>query len=257
MRKKILVAAAAVAVLLIVTGIALVFLLDVDRCRPDIEKAIAAKTGRDVKVGRLQLRLFPVTELQAGGFTIGEDPRFGTEPFLKADRLFVRVDLWPLLSRHLRVDALTIDAPRIRLVRDADGRWAYASLLEGSREGGGAPSQGGAPVHEPGGPGPGGGPPAQPGAGNAGAVSGGTASGFSLSVRNLRITKGSLTVADAHQSRTSDASGEVKEIDLSVNDLSAGAVGGFDLSFLLPGAGAPRARLTGKSLSLSADRAEI
>jgi len=234
MKKKLLIGAVTLVVLLVAAGAALILLIDVDRYRTDIEQAISAKTGRDVKVGRLHLKLFPATELRADGFTIGEDPRFGSVPFLKADRLFVRVKLWPLLSHRLLVDSLTIDAPKISLVSDRQGRWAYATLMEASKGGAGTPP-GNAPRAS--------GAPAGGGAG----AKGGDGGGFTFSVHSLRITRGSVAVSGR----------AVKEIDLSVDDLSPGSIGGFDLSFLLPVPGSVKARLTGKSLSTSADRAEI
>src|SRR5882724_9399 len=124
-----MIVAGALVALLILVAAALPFLLDVERYRPSIEQAIAGATGRAVTIGPMRLTLFPAAELTAAGFSIGEDPRFGTEPFLRAKRLLVRVQLWPLFTRRLVVEALIIDGPAVRLVRDAKGEWNYASLV--------------------------------------------------------------------------------------------------------------------------------
>lgn len=46
----------------------------------------------------------------------------GEEPLLRWDRVFVEFDWLPLLSRTVRLGALEVDGPRVRLVRERDGR---------------------------------------------------------------------------------------------------------------------------------------
>src|SRR5882724_8604680 len=125
-----MIVAGALVALLILVAAALPFLLDVERYRPSIEQAIAGATGRAVTIGPMRLTLFPAAELTAAGFSIGEDPRFGTEPFLRA-------------KRRLVVEALIIDGPAVRLVRDAKGEWNYASLVR-PKDGEKAPAGSGA-----------------------------------------------------------------------------------------------------------------
>jgi uncharacterized protein involved in outer membrane biogenesis len=235
-KRKLLIVAGVLAALVVAAAIAVPLLFDVERYRPDIEQAIASATGRSVKVGPLRLTFFPVTELTAAGFTIGEDPRFGAEPFLQADRLVIRVRLWPLLSRHLAVDSLAIEAPRVSLARDAQGNWGYATLMQGPG--------GKEPPASPGGP---------PG-GTGGKESPGPA-GFTFSVHSLRLAKGSVIVSQGGRGTSGSPSSEVKEINLSVDDIAPGSIGRFDLSFTLQGGAA--ARLSGTSLSLSPGKAEI
>ncbi|MBI3451222.1 MAG: AsmA family protein [Acidobacteria bacterium] len=240
MKRKLLIVLGAIVALLVVAAAALPFLLDVERYRPSIEGAIAGATGRAVTIGPMRLTFFPAAELTAVGFSIGEDPRFGSEPFLKAQRLLVRVQLWPLLTRRLVVEALIIDEPAVRLVRDARGEWNYASLTKGVQKAPGGSGGGGATG------GAGGAPPGKP----AGTSAAG--GGFDFAVHNLRLTKGTLSVS---QTGGGAAGSKVKAIELDVTDISKGAIGAFDLSFKLEAG--PDARLTGKGLAVAPDRAEI
>ena len=224
MKRIVLIAAAAVLVL----GIALAFLLpaliDADGFRPTIEKAIASATGRSVTLGALRFRLLPAPMLAASGITIGEDPRFGAEPFLKADALEVRVRLLPILAGRLSVSSLTIESPRLALRRSRESRWNLASLASG-----GAAPEGGAAG-------------AASSAGGAGAAP--SSPGVSFSVGRLHLARGVLTFVDEGLERGKESAIEAREIDLTITDLSTTSPVGVDLAFQIVGSG--RARLTGR-----------
>ena len=84
--------------------------------------------GRPVQIGEMHLSLL------AGGVSvqnvvIGEDPAFGSAPFLTAKSLDVGVTMLPLLlSRSLDVNSITLREPELRLVRGNGGRWNFSSL---------------------------------------------------------------------------------------------------------------------------------
>ncbi|HXI01538.1 MAG TPA: AsmA family protein, partial [Candidatus Saccharimonadales bacterium] len=146
--KRTLLISAGVVVLLLVSVLVLPRFIDVDRHRPRIEKALADATGREVKLGKVGLAIFPSPALHAAGLTIGEDPRFGTKPFLESGSISVNVALLPLLRGRLEIGMLTIDAPKVRIVRGRSG-WNLASLVSAPAEGaageGTAPSAAGSP----------------------------------------------------------------------------------------------------------------
>ncbi|GEM_PF-1718569 len=91
--------------------------------------AASRALGRDVAVADVGLSLRGGLGLGLRGVRIADDPAFGTdEPFLTADRLAMRVSLWPLLHRELVVDQVLIDAPTITIRRDAAGHLNVDSL---------------------------------------------------------------------------------------------------------------------------------
>ncbi len=139
MRRVLRISFIVVGVLVLLVAIA-PFVISVDSFRPTIEEKASAVLGRSVHLGRLSLSLFSGT-LSAEAISIGDDPAFGSAPFLTAKALKVGVELRPLIfSRALRVTGVTIDAPEVTLLRNRAGQWNFASL---ARMGGspGAPSQ--------------------------------------------------------------------------------------------------------------------
>jgi AsmA protein len=125
-----------VVVLLVVAAAALPFVISVDRFRPTIEQKASAALGRPVHIGKLGLSIFK-GQLSAEDLAVGEDPAFGSSPFLTAKSLRVGVEMLPLiLSRTLNVTGITIDTPEVTLIRTPAGRWNFSSLSGGGRSSG-------------------------------------------------------------------------------------------------------------------------
>jgi AsmA protein len=109
-------------------AVALPFLVDVNRFRPAFETQLSAALARKVKLGRLGLSVFSAS-VSADDLSIGEDPAYGNEPFLRAKSLRIGVDLRPFLLRgELSLTALTIDRPQVQLIQSEAGDWNFSSL---------------------------------------------------------------------------------------------------------------------------------
>ena len=118
---------AIVGVLVLLLAVA-PFLIRVDQFRPSIEESTSNALGRKVDIGNLKLSLTRHS-LTADTLTVADDPTFSSAPFFKAKSLSVDVELLPLiLSRSLKVTAITIDSPEVTLIRNPAGRWNYSSL---------------------------------------------------------------------------------------------------------------------------------
>lgn len=126
--KRLLIAVLIVAVCLVVVALGALLLVDVDRFRPQIQASLGKALGREVGIGRLHLAPWSGA-LDADDIRIGEDPAFGTRPFVAARSLSLGVELWPLLvRRELHVTALTLEQPVVRLVQNRKGEWNFARL---------------------------------------------------------------------------------------------------------------------------------
>lgn len=216
MKRILLVGVGALVVLVVAAALIVPSLLDAEKHRPAIERAIASATGRTVKLGAMKLRLLPLPQLDADGITIGEDPEFGTGPFLDAKRLEVRVRFWPLLRKQVSIVSVTVDRPDVRLRRDREGRWSVLRL--------GAPAAGAPPGTVPpsppsGGEGAQGTPPASAGA------------GLSVSADQIRIAKGRLTIVDEAFTKGKTLTVEARDLECTITDLSATSPVGLSLSF--------------------------
>lgn len=225
MKKKLLVVAGILAVLLVAALLVLPLLVDVDGYRPSIERAISASTGRSVELGRLSFGLIPSPALRASGVTIGEDPAFGAEPFLTAGDLSVEVSLLPLLSGRLEIGAVTIASPEVTVMRSKEG-WNLTSLMTGEA---GVPVEGGAA------------PPAAPGKGKAGkgaAAAGEKATAsHPITIREVRLSGGKVRFRDRSVRPGKIVTIAADDIDLVMTDLSTTSPVGFRLSMALKGSG--------------------
>ncbi|HEV8664191.1 MAG TPA: AsmA family protein [Candidatus Methylomirabilis sp.] len=149
-RLKIALALAAGALVLVVLLLLLLpSLIPADRYRALIAAKAGEALGRPVSVGAARLTILPGVGAEATDLTIGEDPAFGREPFLRAKAVQVRVALLPLLTGRVEVSRAIVEAPRLTLVRDTRGQWNVATLGAGKPEGGAArstPSRGSEPA---------------------------------------------------------------------------------------------------------------
>jgi AsmA protein len=119
---------AIVVVVLIVLVVIVPFLIPVDKFRPTIEEKASQALGRKVELGNLSLSLISGS-LSAESISIGDDPKFGSSPFLTAKSLKVGVEIMPLIfSKTLNVTGITIESPEVVLLHNPAGQWNYSTL---------------------------------------------------------------------------------------------------------------------------------
>lgn len=90
---------------------------------------LEAAFGRPVEVSHYSFSLLEGPQLEADYVTVGEDPRFGHEYFLRADQIAVSPRWAALLGGRLELGALSITRPSLNLVRLPDGEWNLESWL--------------------------------------------------------------------------------------------------------------------------------
>jgi AsmA-like C-terminal region/AsmA family len=98
-------------------------LIDHSHLRGKLTAHLAAAFGRPVEVGRYNFSLWTGPTLEAQSVTVGEDPRFGHEYFVRADSLRVSLRWQSLLRGHIEMGTLSLASPSLNLVRNADGDW--------------------------------------------------------------------------------------------------------------------------------------
>src|SRR5215475_13531163 len=126
--KRLALVAGGIVGLLLVTALALPFLIDPNRFRPLLEGKLTQALGREVKLGDLKLSLLSGA-VTAADLSIADNPAYSRRPFVQAKSLAVSVEVWPLItSRQLHVTGLTIDQPSITLIQSPDGDWNFSSL---------------------------------------------------------------------------------------------------------------------------------
>jgi len=85
--------------------------------------------GRDVVVRQFDAQVFPSLRLDANGVTVGEDPAFGNEYFLRAEKLSAGLRWRGLLGGHFEFGTLSLTRPSLILVRSGQGRWNLEDWL--------------------------------------------------------------------------------------------------------------------------------
>lgn len=90
---------------------------------------LEAAFGRPVEVSNYSFSLLEGPHLEANYITVGEDPRFGHEYFLRADQVAASPRWSALLRGKFELGALSITRPSLNLVRLPDGEWNLESWL--------------------------------------------------------------------------------------------------------------------------------
>lgn len=79
--------------------------------------------GRPVEVESFNARILPSPQLYANAVTVGEDPAFGYEYFLRAEQMSAGLRWGGLLRGHFEFGTMSLSKPSLVLVRNAERRW--------------------------------------------------------------------------------------------------------------------------------------
>ncbi|MEL6798679.1 MAG: AsmA family protein [Pseudomonadota bacterium] len=110
-------------VLIIIAAIAAVFLLPSDRIAGVVEERFQAATGRALTIeGDVRPSLWPALGVNTGAVSIANADWAGDAPMVAADNLSVSVDIGALIGGEVKINGVTLEAPRIALATDAEGR---------------------------------------------------------------------------------------------------------------------------------------
>lgn len=101
---------------------------------------LTASFGRPVEVSWFDFSLLDGARIEAHLVSVGEDPHFGNEYFLRADTLTAGLRWTALLAGRFEFGSVSLLRPSLNLVRDADGhwnieRWLPPASLPGTRPG--------------------------------------------------------------------------------------------------------------------------
>ena len=110
-------------VALVVLGVlVIVWLVDPNSFKPNIEAAVRDNTGREFTLaGDIELGFFPWLALRTGEGSFGNAPGFGPEPMVSWKSAQIGAKIIPLLRGKLIADRVVLDGADVRLVRRADG----------------------------------------------------------------------------------------------------------------------------------------
>jgi AsmA protein len=133
MKKRWMIILGTLFITILLSLIALPFLLDINSFRPTLETRASLLLGRKVKFGTLSLSILSGT-LVANDVEIADDPAFSTSNFLTAKSMKAAVEMKPLIfSKQINITGIFIEDPQITILQAADGTWNFSNLGAPSR----------------------------------------------------------------------------------------------------------------------------
>lgn len=127
MKKALIIAGAVFGVLLLI-AVAIPLIVDANQFKPRVESEASAALGRKVTIGNLELSILRGAVV-ARDLQIADDAKFSSNPFVTAKELRVGAELMPLIMRReLKITGITLEEPRIALVKNAAAKWNFESL---------------------------------------------------------------------------------------------------------------------------------
>lgn len=118
------------AVLAVVLLFLFLFRPGIYRLRHRIAGSIGSALGRRVELDNVRVHLLPQPGFDLEGLVIYDDPAFSPEPMVRAQDVSANIRLRSLLRGRLEIARLSATEPSINLVRNHEGRWNLANLLE-------------------------------------------------------------------------------------------------------------------------------
>ena len=117
-----------ILVVLIILAAIVPHFIDVNRYRPQIQAELEKQLNRPVTLGDMHASLFPPS-VTVNNAVIGESPAFQSgRPFGSAEKLYISLQLLPLLHKDFVVNSIELVRPQVELVRNAQGVWNFSTL---------------------------------------------------------------------------------------------------------------------------------
>jgi hypothetical protein len=98
-------------------------LISVSHYKGQIVRLMAQSLGRPVRLSSVEVRLLPWPGFVLTDLSVAEDPAYGAEPVLHANKVRASLRLLALWRGRLEIDKISVDEASLNLVRAAPGRW--------------------------------------------------------------------------------------------------------------------------------------
>lgn len=122
------IAVGSVLAVVVVSIAALLLLIDPNDYKPELTVLVKKKTDMDLLIAdRLEWTLWPNIGVALGKTSLTDTA--AKETLLAIDKAAVSVQLWPLFSRKIQIDAVSMDGAKVRFIQHADGSTSWDRLL--------------------------------------------------------------------------------------------------------------------------------
>jgi len=132
--KTLLLAAVGIVVLIVIVIAIVAATFDPNKYKPEIVAAVKDKTGRTLAIeGNLGLSFFPGIGIAVGRASLSEAN--SSRIFARVEQAKIALALWPLLSKRVVVDRVTLSGLALDLVQGKGGRTNFEDLAGGTAAG--------------------------------------------------------------------------------------------------------------------------
>jgi uncharacterized protein involved in outer membrane biogenesis len=101
------------------------FLHNVDRYIPQVEANLEQRTGLQVNIQHMHVRLQPTLMVTVYGLRIKNPRPFPGGDFVKAPRVDADIEMFPLTQGKIEIRSLVLEHPVIDFISDPDGLWNF------------------------------------------------------------------------------------------------------------------------------------
>jgi len=127
--KKFVWALLVVFLVAIVAGVIFLATFDADRYRPQLVAQLQAALGKPVTLERISLGWQQGIAVQLRNLAVYEGPQASGEPLIQVESARGVLELMPLLKKQVHVTSVILLGPKIRVVRDAQGKINLMGLM--------------------------------------------------------------------------------------------------------------------------------
>ncbi|ALM85941.1 AsmA family protein [Bordetella sp. N] len=129
--KRIVLALVILVVVVVAAAAVFVLTFDPNAYKARLQEMVSQRFHRTLIIdGDIDMTLFPSLGLTLQGVSLTEPGR--DELFASVEDAKISVAIWPLLSKTLVVDHLTVSGVKARIVRDQQGRFNFQDLIGGA-----------------------------------------------------------------------------------------------------------------------------
>jgi hypothetical protein len=127
LRKGLRIAFATVAILVLLLVVPP--LISVSHFKTQITQLISQSLGRPVRLSSVQAHILPWPGFEISDLSVAEDPAFGAEPVLHANKVTASIRLLALFRGRVEIGKIDVDEASLNLVRAGPGRWNLDSIF--------------------------------------------------------------------------------------------------------------------------------
>ena len=104
-------------------------LISVSRFKTQITQLISQSLGRPVRLSSVEAHILPWPGFEISDLSVAEDPAYGSEPVLHANKVTASIRLLALFRGRVEIGKIGVDEASLNLVRAGPGRWNLDSIF--------------------------------------------------------------------------------------------------------------------------------